>query len=946
MPTPVIQPSFGSGEISPSLWGRVDLAKYRVGAAKLRNFFVDYKGGATSRPGMKFVGKAFNSNYDVRLVRFQFNTEQTYVLEFGHLYIRVIKDGGYVLETAKNITAITQANPGVVTSAAHGFANGDWVYLSAIGGMTQLNSNTYEVANVTANTFTLKSIYTGVAVNTSSFTAYTAGGTAARYYTVTTNYEGIDLALLKFTQSADVLTITHPEYEPGDLTRTGHASWILNVISIGSSLNTPTNLTVTTAAAGTTNYSYQVTAVSQGNEESIPTNAKDDTGADYTTTSNSLKIGWSRVTGAQFYNVYRAPLARQSNLVPIGAQHGLIGSTFGNEFVDSNIQPDYTITPPLNYNPFANGAISDYTIAAAGAGYVQASTSISVADPNGSGVLLLPVIKGGALVGVIIKAAGKNYTAPVVTVTGVGAGAAVTLTMTPLTGNNPSVSCYFQQRKWYAAPANYPETIFASKPGAFTNFDYSSPINSGDSIENVLASQEVNDIRWLVPMQGGLVVLTGAGAWQISGGSDGAPITATGIKAEPQAFNGCAQVQPLVVGYDILYVQAKGSVVRDLSYNFFVNVYTGTDLTILSNHLFAPYEITEWVWAEEPHKLVWAVRSDGTLLSCAFLKEQEVVAWSPHDTQGLVTSITSIQEGIEDVVYMVVERLIGGVKVKYIEKLTSRTIDLKQQMVAMESDEPWRYNTFAEDAFCVDSGLTNTLSGRGGTLNASSTSGAVILTNSTSVFTIADIGSVIRCMKGVVDVTGYTSGFVVTGTWRMYPTEVYPETTTPIPTEDWTIQAPFTSISGLDHLEGQTVKILGDGSVFPDKVVTNGTVAVNQSISRVVVGLGFTAQLQTLDLELESAPKTIQGKRKKLSQMTVKVAATRGLSYGPAFDALAEVKDRTFGVPLGMPIPLLTGQFTVNNAAQWDVEGRVCIEQSYPLPAAILAVAPDVDVGN
>ena len=63
-------------------------------------------------------------------------------------------------------------------------------------------------------------------------------------------------------------------------------------------------------------------------------------------------------------------------------------------------------------------------------------------------------------------------------------------------------------------------------------------------------------------------------------------------------------------------------------------------------------------------------------------------------------------------------------------------IDLKQQMIAMDSDEPWRYNTFVEDAFCVDSGLTNTLTGRGGTLSASSTSGAVTLTNSTSVFTL------------------------------------------------------------------------------------------------------------------------------------------------------------------------------------------------------------------
>ena len=101
---------------------------------------------------------------------------------------------------------------------------------------------------------------------------------------------------------------------------------------------------------------------------------------------------------------------------------------------------------------------------------------------------------------------------------------------------------------------------------------------------------------------------------------------------------------------------------------------------------------------------------------------------------------------------------------------------------------------------------------------------------------------------------------MVTGTWRMYPTEVYPETGLPIPSTDWTIRPRSPLSLAWTISRARQFRILGDGNVFPDKVVTGGTVVVNQPITRVVVGLGFTCQLQTLDLELESPPKTIQGK--------------------------------------------------------------------------------------
>ena len=156
MGTSVIQTSFSAGEVSPTLHGRVDLNKYRAGAARMRNFYVDYKGGTSRRHGLEFIDECYDSTQPVRLVPFQFSTEQTYVLEFGDQYVRVIKDGAYVLTAPNVITGISQANPGVVTSVGHGMVTGDWVYIEGVAGMTQINGRTCRVGATTANTFELQ----------------------------------------------------------------------------------------------------------------------------------------------------------------------------------------------------------------------------------------------------------------------------------------------------------------------------------------------------------------------------------------------------------------------------------------------------------------------------------------------------------------------------------------------------------------------------------------------------------------------------------------------------------------------------------------------------------------------------------------------------------------------------------------------------------------------
>ena len=216
--------NFTGGEVSPRLDGRNDLTKYSSSCKTLENFIIYPHGAAARRSGTTFVAEVASSVNKTRLIPFEFSTTQTYMLEFSNLKIRVYKDNGSVLEGDKTITAITQANPAVVTSNSHGYNNGDEILITAVVGMTQLNSKRFLVANVTTNTFELTN-KDGVDTDGTAFTAYVSGGTANKVFEITTPYTTAQLFEIKFAQSADVMYITHPAHEVAKLSRTGHTAW-------------------------------------------------------------------------------------------------------------------------------------------------------------------------------------------------------------------------------------------------------------------------------------------------------------------------------------------------------------------------------------------------------------------------------------------------------------------------------------------------------------------------------------------------------------------------------------------------------------------------------------------------------------------------------------------------------------------------------------------------
>ncbi|KRP74830.1 hypothetical protein TX23_01185 [Pseudomonas paralactis] len=544
---------------------------------------------------------------------------------------------------------------------------------------------------------------------------------------------------------------------------------------------------------------------------------------------------------------------------------------------------------------------------------------------------------GAGIYGFIGRATGTTFTDQNIT---------AVKTDTPPNGNDPFVGAgnfpgavvYYQQRLIFAGSNLQPQTVWTSKTGLFKNFGYSVPNKDDDAITFTLSSNKVNRVRHLLGLRKLLALTTGA-EFTISGGDTG--LSAKTVQAVPEGYDGTAIVPPVVVGNSAVYVQARGNRVSSFGYSLNADGFAADDLTLFSAHLFKGKELTNVAYQKVPDSIVWYVRDDGVLLGLTYVPEQQLVGWHWHDTDGFVESIACIPEGQEDVLYMVVRRNINGVQKRYIERMESRQI------------------TSIEDAFFVDCGLTydgrNTDAAKTFTLSGGTTWQFPEVVTMTAVghapFTVGSIGADYSLKRQVTDengdpateivrveVVGYTSTSVVTVKLLI----ICPVSLRGVAVSAWARQVK--TLSGLGHLEGKTVSILADGSVHPQRVVTGGSVALQEAAGIAHVGLQYISDMETLDLELKNANETVLDKKISVTGLTVRVEESRGIFAGKDKKNLYEHKtDRD---DYESPIELLTGQADIPISNDWQGKGRVFIRQSDPLPLTVLAVIPEVTIGG
>lgn len=819
-----IQPSFSGGEIAPSLYGRIDMAKYQVALRKCDNFIVRQYGGVENRPGTQFIAAAKYPDRKCRLIPFQFSTVQTYALEFGHNYMRVIKDGGLVLTTGNEI------------------------------------------------------------------------------YELVTPYADSDVFGLKFTQSADVMTIVHPSYPPKELRRYAHDNWQIVDVETKNGPFEDINVdeSVTVYASGTTG-TITLTASSAifGSEQVGKLFYLEQPAVDSVPvweTSKNTAIDDIRRADS---NYYRANTAGKTGTLRPSHTEGMAWDGWGGTGDDdTGVQWEYL------HSGFGIARIT----AVAGDGLSATADVISRIPENAVGS---------------DKASYKWARYAWNSVNGY-----------------PATVVYYQQRLYFAASSAYPQTIWASRTGDYKDFGKSNPVQDDDRIVYTYAGRQVNEIRHLIDV-GSLVVLTSGGEF-VATGDQNKVLTPSSFSLSSQGSNGSSDVPPIAVSNIALFIQEKGSVVRDLAYSFDVDGFQGNDLTILANHLFQKRSIIDWSFCIVPFSSAFCVRDDGKLLVLTYLRDQQVFAWSPQSSAGKYESTCGIGEGSEDAIYFVVNRTIDGQVVRYIERLSSRqfTNDL--------------------DAFFVDSGLSydgRNTEGRTATISGGSGNWSyqvpyTLTMSGGSYFSAGDVGAQIQFpytgtdpVDGTdvakqlrCDIISVESGNSVTITANRDIPEVLQNTAT----TNWTMARQ--TFSGLEHLEGQTVNILSDASVEPQKVVTGGAVTLEKPGGVVHIGLPINAQFETLDINI-NGQETLLDKKQLISTVTLVVNSSRGIWASTPGGQWYEYPQREFEF-YDDPVEDATGKVEVKLDSIWEKNGRLKIRQTDPLPLSVLAVIPRITVGG
>jgi hypothetical protein len=315
------------------------------------------------------------------------------------------------------------------------------------------------------------------------------------------------------------------------------------------------------------------------------------------------------------------------------------------------------------------------------------------------------------------------------------------------------------------------------------------------------------------------------------------------------------------------------------------------------------------------------------MLAFTIVTEEEVFAWTPCETRGKFTDLVVVREGNADVVYVTTQRFVAGRWSKFMERM-----DLRQFRNV-------------EDAWCVDCGLS---------LDGTTQSGSVTIYRSedddyTAVRTAGSFtgteGRVLRVANGIFRVDAVTSSTEATLTLWAEPDNWVQQTDRAFtyPESVWTLDAPVTTLSGLGHLEGEEVAILGDGNVMPRQTVVDGAVTLPNAVTRAIVGLSYRCRAKTLPLIVPDAG--IEGKRKRVVAVSPRLINSRGLKIGDSYDRLYDMKERTTEM-WGRPTLLQDGVHHQSIGTTWTEEAFTYFELNDPLPVTLLSLVQDTEVGD
>ncbi len=672
-------------------------------------------------------------------------------------------------------------------------------------------------------------------------------------------YLTADLFNLKYEQSADVLYITHPDYETRKLSRLANALWIIPVTGIESGPFRTQNSDVADfiSSSGTTG---SVTLTATGHSPFVqgsvsghePSGANDtdksNTGAlfklvhplDTLSFSDTLEddIGASSTEGVSWMACGTLYKGATWSWVTDGTWLGQVAVqrnyTIGAAFADAGwetVLPFDGVTTARNVTESGSEDDGD------------ADYRVAFLDDTSGTVISYFTTDQTEVIGIVEITSVTSSTVAIGTVVKTIGSTDATYKWSEGSWSNfrgwPQTSSFFEDRLMFGGNTAQPDTIWGSVTSQYD--DMTAGADDSDAVIFTLSSRQVNVIEWMVGKDKLLIGTSGA-EWTIAGGTD-EPLTPSNVIAKQHSTYGSANLQANLANESVLFFQRGAEKMRELAYNWELDSYVAPDMTILANAV-TNTGITDTAFQRTPNSILWTTRTDGEMPIFSYERAENITAWSRMITQtnlaGTLTdsdieSVAVINGSPEDEVWVIVERTIGGSTVRYVEQFQPRDFG------------------DSTDAFFVDAGVT------------------------------------------------------------------YDSTAS-------------STMTGLDHLNGQTVHVLADGVEFDTEVVAGGAITlsldnVTTTASTVQMGLVYEVQLRTMPLSFVGG-QTIQGKIKKISEVISRWHKSGDFSIGKNIDNLQvySITNQTSDIDKKTFSP------------GWDRNGFVFVYQKSPEPFTLQSI--------
>lgn len=477
---------------------------------------------------------------------------------------------------------------------------------------------------------------------------------------------------------------------------------------------------------------------------------------------------------------------------------------------------------------------------------------------------------------------------------------------------------FHEQRMVLAGSVNAPQKVWFSKSNAdYENFEAGT--NADDPFLITIASQKGDPIRWLFSDQA-LFIGTAGSIFRIISSRNSPALAPDDTDVKRQISYGCSNIQPELVGQSPIYMQKNNKTARLITFDIDSDKYKAIDITVDCDHI-TDGGITSFEYQQIPLSSLWAVRTDGQIARLTLEQDQQVQAWSRYVTQGNFESMAIVSDAEDnDEIYAIVKRTINGVVKRFVEV-----------------QEP-NYEVDNLNRFYVDSGLSYN-----GTQSSTITISGNTFTADSSIFQSGDIGKEIHQLisKGRAKITGFTDSQNVT----VSIIETFSSATL-LPNE-WAIA--IKNITGLGHLEGETVAINSDGATVPNKTVSNGAIEIDNAGSIIHVGLSYSSKQKNMPIEslaLSGIIGTSQHKVKRIDSVVIRFDKTLGGKIIDSNNNETPITARSLVDNMNEVPDLNSGDEEIILGTGWDRLGQIEIIQDGPQPMTIKSITYKVTIND